>query len=62
MKDQIRTDHSTWTDIVEDFGHWVSGGAIKKHEKKTKEEMDKMDRINDLPSKRAKNVKVGKVG
>ena len=59
MKDEIRTGHSTWKDIVDDFGNWVSGGAIKKHEKRTKEEMDK---IYDLPSKRAKNVKVGTVG
>ena len=55
---EIRTDHSTWSDIVEDFGDWVSGGAIKKHERRTKEAMDK---INDLPGKRAKNVKVGKI-
>ena len=59
MKDDIRTDHSTWKDIVDDFGDWVSGGAIKKHEKKTKEEIDK---VSDLPSKRAKNVKVSKIG
>jgi hypothetical protein len=59
----IRTDHSTWGDIIEDVGDWISGGAIKKHKRKTKEEMQKIEEssIRDLPSKRAKNVKVRKM-
>ena len=54
---------TTWGDIIEDVGDWISGGAIRKHKRRTKEEMEKIEesRIHDLPSKRAKNVKVSKM-